>query len=171
MSFWVEADRGGEQGRDRADDGDDHCDAPSAHYSIDRRQTAQTMIDASGDHGRRVDQGRHRRRAFHRVRQPGVQEELRRLAHRADEEQQADARQIQHRTIAAPRKTISRSCRLHCVPIRGEQFVSKLMVPYIQKIVDDPQNEAEVADAVDDKGLDGGGALAVGFLNQKPISR
>ena len=44
--------------------------------------------DAGGDHGGGVDQRRDRRRAFHRVRQPDVQEELRRLAHRADEQQQ-----------------------------------------------------------------------------------
>ena len=36
-----------------------------------------------------MDQGGDRRRAFHRVRQPGVQAELRRFSHRADEEQDA----------------------------------------------------------------------------------
>src|SRR4029450_5177754 len=45
--------------------------------------------NARGHHGRRVDQRRDRRRAFHRVGQPYVQRELRALAHRPDEE--ADA--------------------------------------------------------------------------------
>jgi hypothetical protein len=35
-------------------------------------------------------------RAFHGVRQPGVQQELRRLAHRAHEQQQADTGQRVH---------------------------------------------------------------------------
>src|SRR5262249_25383033 len=45
---------------------------------------------ARGHHGGGVDQRRDRRRAFHRVRQPGVQQELRRLAHGAEEQQQTD---------------------------------------------------------------------------------
>src|SRR2546427_8379552 len=36
---------------------------------------------------------RDRRRALHRVREPGVEQELRRLAHGAHEQQQADQRQ------------------------------------------------------------------------------
>ena len=47
---------------------------------------------AGGHHGRGMDQGRDRGRALHRIRQPGVQAELRRLAHRADEQQHADQR-------------------------------------------------------------------------------
>jgi hypothetical protein len=40
-----------------------------------------------------MDQGGDGRRALHRVGQPGVQADLRRLAHGADEEQQAQAGQ------------------------------------------------------------------------------
>ena len=41
---------------------------------------ARDQVHAGGDHRRRVDQRRHRRRAGHRVRQPDVQRDLRRLA-------------------------------------------------------------------------------------------
>ena len=56
-----------------------------------RRQTANHE-HARRHHGGRMDQRRHRRRAFHRVRQPCMQPQLRRLAHRADEQQQAQHR-------------------------------------------------------------------------------
>ena len=36
---------------------------------------------------------------------------------------------------------------------------------------EDAEREAEIADAVDDEGLDGRGALADGLWYQKPISR
>ena len=56
---------------------------------IDRRQEADE-IDTCRHHRRRVDQGRHGRRAFHGVRQPDVQEELGRFTHCTNEEQDAD---------------------------------------------------------------------------------
>jgi hypothetical protein len=43
---------------------------------------------AAGDHRRRVDQRRDRRRARHRIRQPDEEGYLRRLACRSDKEQQ-----------------------------------------------------------------------------------
>ena len=48
---------------------------------------ARDQIDAGGDHGRRMDQGADRRWAGHRVRQPGLQRQLRRFADRAAEQQ------------------------------------------------------------------------------------
>ena len=54
---------------------------------------ARHHVDARGHHGRRVDQGRNRRGAFHRVGQPDIQRNLRRLAGRAHQQQQADGGQ------------------------------------------------------------------------------
>ena len=59
---------------------------------LEQRRQARDHEDAGGHHGRGMDQRGDRRRAFHRVRQPGVEQELRRLAHRAHEQQQADDR-------------------------------------------------------------------------------
>ena len=50
-------------------------------------------VDTGGHHGRRVNQRRHRRRPFHRVGQPDVQRNLRRLTGGTDEQQQANQRQ------------------------------------------------------------------------------
>ena len=81
-----EADDRREQRRERADHGDDRHRA--------RRQQvdgvhARHHVDAGRHHGRGVDQRRDRRRARHRVGQPDVERDLRRLAARADEQQQA----------------------------------------------------------------------------------
>ena len=57
---------------------------------LEERVEAGDQVDAGRDHRRRVDQGRDRGRALHRVRQPGVERELRRLGERADQQQQAD---------------------------------------------------------------------------------
>ncbi len=54
---------------------------------------AADHVDARRHHRRRVDERGDRRRAFHRVRQPDIQRNLRRLAGGADEEQQRDDRQ------------------------------------------------------------------------------
>ena len=59
----------------------------------EQRHAAGDQVDAGRHHRRRVDQGADRRRAFHRVGQPDVQRELRRLADRPAEEQQTDGRQ------------------------------------------------------------------------------
>ena len=50
---------------------------------------AADEIDAGGDHRGGVDECGDGRRAFHRVRQPGVQRELGRLADAAEEEAEA----------------------------------------------------------------------------------
>jgi beta-phosphoglucomutase-like phosphatase (HAD superfamily) len=78
---------------------------------FEHRRHARDEEHAGRHHGRGMDQRRHRCRAFHGVRQPGVQQELRRLAHRAHEQKQADtgqgmglvemhAEQIEHRLAA-----------------------------------------------------------------------
>ena len=61
---------------------------------------------AGGDHGRGVQQRGDGRRAFHRVGQPDVQRELRRLADDGEEEEQRDG----GRHAAARAARPSRSC-------------------------------------------------------------
>ena len=65
------------------------------HAERDRRvleehRVPADHVDAGGHHRGRVNQRRHRRRAFHGVGQPGVERNLRRLASGAAEEQQRD---------------------------------------------------------------------------------
>ena len=76
-----------EEGSDGTND-QDEVQRCIAH--LEQRGHARHHEDAGGHHGGRVDQCRNRRRAFHGIRQPGVQRELRRLAHGTDE--QADGR-------------------------------------------------------------------------------
>ena len=61
------------------------------HRLVEDRVAAADQVDAGGDHGRRVDEGRDRSRALHGVGQPGLQGELARLAARAEQQHQADA--------------------------------------------------------------------------------
>ena len=142
-----QTDRRGEQGCDRAGDGDDQRRRRGVF--VDRAEQAD-HIDAGGDHGRCVDQGRHGCRAFHGIGQPGVQEELRRLAHRADEQQHA--RQIERRPSVAEELPARAGLRGD----HREQF-GELDRAEHPEDRDDAEREAEVADAVDDEGLDGGG--------------
>ena len=74
----------------------------------EQREGPPEQEHAGRDHGRRVDHGRHRRRAFHRVRQPDVQRELRRLADRAAEARTGPARGHPGRELAAVLATTSR---------------------------------------------------------------
>ena len=103
---------------------------------------APDHVDAGRHHRRRVDQRGDRRRAFHRVRQPDVERNLRRLAGRAEEQQQ---RRDRHR-----RRT-SRLGRAARQPPRATSWKSS--VPNVAKISSIAEDEAEVADAVDDERL------------------
>src|SRR3990170_544145 len=69
------------------------CTSPmvAAKTAVTPPVTATTVI-AGGDHRRRVDQGAHRRRAFHGVRQPDIERQLGGLAHGADKEEESDER-------------------------------------------------------------------------------
>ena len=60
---------------------------------FEQRRHARHHEDTGGDHGRGVDQCGDRGRAFHRIRQPDVQRELGRFAHRADEQADTGDRQ------------------------------------------------------------------------------
>ncbi|MET3311569.1 hypothetical protein ABIF41_003410 [Bradyrhizobium japonicum] len=88
--------------------------------------------------------------AFHRVRQPGVQQELRRLAHRAHEQQ--EARQGQR--IGVPAEEVD-----GLAGEAGRGVEDRLEIGRADQHEDreDAECEAEVADAVDHEGLDGGG--------------
>ena len=78
---------GGENGGERADDGDDiHGDGRKLINGVH----ARNHVHAGGDHGGRVDQGADGRGAFHGVRQPNIERKLRGLAGGADEEEQRD---------------------------------------------------------------------------------
>ena len=70
------ADEGGDVGRGRR--------------QLEQRVHARDQVDARGHHRRGVDQRRDGGRALHRVGEPGVERELRRLRERADQDQQAD---------------------------------------------------------------------------------
>ena len=98
-------------------------------------------------HRRRVDQRRHRGRPLHRIGQPGVQAKLCRLAHRADEQQKAQHR---HRVEAVPQEPDRAPRHLRC---RGKDFGNRNRVEH-QIGAENPEHEAQIADAVDDEGLD-----------------
>ena len=81
------ADDRAEQQRDRADDHDTQL---CVGREVEDRAGPHDQVDAGGDHGGGVDERRHRRRAFHRVAEPGLQRHLRRLAARRKQQQQPD---------------------------------------------------------------------------------
>ena len=114
---------------------------------LEQRRQPRHHEHAGGHHGGGMDQRGDRRRAFHGVGQPGVQQELRRLAHRAHEQQQADQRE-RVRLPAEGWNGLARQrrrLREHGVEIdRADQHEQRK----------DAEPEAEVADPVDDEGLD-----------------
>ena len=67
----------------------------------EQRITAADQVDAGGDHRGGVDEGADRRWAFHRVGQPDLQRELRRLADAAEEDAEAggDQHPVRHRAV------------------------------------------------------------------------
>ena len=80
-------DRGGEDARGAADEQDE---VQRAGCVRDHRRHARHQEHAGGHHGRGMYQGRDGGRPLHGVRQPGVQADLRRFAHGAQEQQDAD---------------------------------------------------------------------------------
>ena len=101
------------------------------------------QVDARRHHRRRVDQGGHRRRTGHRVRQPDMQRDLRRLAGRADEQEHAhQARRHRHRS--------GQERRIDLVHLqRAERAVQQ----------EHAEQEAGIADAIGDEGLLARGGL------------
>jgi hypothetical protein len=90
------------------------------------------------------------RRAFHGVRQPGVQEELGRLAHGADEQEQAG--DVERAPFGAGEHPLRIRELAH-----ARQDLGELDRAEHPEHGHDAQRKAEVAHAVDDEGLDGRG--------------
>ena len=105
------------------------------------RGRARDHVDAGGHHGRRVDQRRDRGRALHRVGQPDVERDLRALAGRADEQAQGGDGQR-----PAPE-------RLDGHLGRGGHHGAEVERAEGGEDQEDPDQEADVADPVDDEGL------------------
>ena len=80
-----EADGGGEDRGQRADDGDRLHRRGREH---EQRIRARDHVDARRDHGRGVDECGNRRGAFHGVGQPDIERKLRRFAAGSNEQQQ-----------------------------------------------------------------------------------
>ncbi len=97
-------------------------------------------IDAGRHHGRRVNQRAHRRRPFHRVRQPNVKRNLRRLSGCAHKKQQRDRR---HYPVAH-RKSARLDCR---ADLREAQRANRV------EQQEEPQDESRISDAVHHEGL------------------
>ena len=143
-------------------DGADHRDHAGRHERVfvQRREEADE-VDARGHHGCGVDQGGNRRRAFHGVRQPDVQEELGRLAHRADEQQHADHFDRPDTVAEEVHDDFARWRRI-CKGNRGHHGVLAQRFHEgreLNRAVDaehshDAKREAKVADTVGDEGLD-----------------
>ena len=128
-----QADARGEQARERADDGDDaHGVRP---HDVDGAR-ARDHVDARRHHGGGVDERAHRGRAFHGVGQPDVERNLRALADGADEQQKTDGRR--HR-----RAHLGRGLEDFRVGEAARQRPDE----------EHAQQEARVADAVDDERL------------------
>jgi hypothetical protein len=103
-------DRGREQRRERADGGD----GPHGGFVGDeQRAAAHDHVHARRHHGGGVDQRADGRGAFHGVREPDVQRELRALAERAEHQQERDPL---HR-VALERRVLRELARLLEQPV------------------------------------------------------
>ena len=119
-------------------------DGRGLRRQLEQRGRARHHVDARRHHGGGVDQRGDRRGAFHGVRQPDVQRELRRFAGGADEEQQRDG--AQHAEMPGLGVETGRS--------RSAAFTSrKRTVPNTAKVSSMPRMNAGVAHAVDDERL------------------
>ncbi len=109
-------------------------------------------IDAGGDHGGRVNEGRNGRGTFHGIRQPNVEGNLRGFPGGSEDEQKADAGE--DAALHGERKRID----------FGE-YLSEVERAEVGDEEKHGEQKAEVADAVDDKGflagVGGGVALEV----------
>ena len=151
------ADGRGENASGGADVGNDgHRD----FAGDDHRRQAADHEHACGDHRGGVNEGGHRGRPLHRVGQPGVEAQLRRLAHRADEQQQ---RQDGHRVRGHSGKVDGGPGHAG----GGREDRRDRDRPEHQEGPENAERKAEVANAVDDKRLDRGGVCA-GFVIPEP---
>ena len=100
--------------------------------------------NARGHHGGGVNQCRYRRRALHRVRQPGVQRKLCTLAHCANEE--ADAGNGDHQPGRA------RKYRFRNLRCLSKNF-GVIQAAGIGQYESDSQDETKVTHSIDEEGL------------------
>ena len=142
-----ECDRGGEHRRGGADHGDE---GQRIGRQLEQRRQPRHHEHARRHHGGSVDQGRHRSRTFHGVRQPSVQQELRRLAHRAHEQQQAD----QGEGIDVPVEHVNGLADQRWRLVEDGAVIHR---PGHCKHGKNAERKTEIADPIDDEGLDGGG--------------
>ncbi len=82
-----DADAGGKDGGERADDGDD---AEGVGGAVEEDVGAGDHVDAGGDHGGGVDEGRDGGGAFHGVGEPDVEGDLGGLAGGSEDEEEGD---------------------------------------------------------------------------------
>ena len=142
-----------DQGRRRSHD---RHQRQGAGAGDEQRCRAGDEVDARRHHRGGVDQGAGRRGAFHGVGQPDVQRELGALATGGEQEQQADRGADRTADVARGIGEPGRSENA-----RQGGAVSERRVVEVERAVGHPEQErghreAEVADAVDQKGLLGG---------------
>ena len=137
------ADGGGDERRAAADDGHH---GERVRIEQEERIGARDQIDARRDHGRRMDEGRHRCRTLHGVGKPDEQGDLRALAEGSQHEAVGDER-CRPAGFRARRRLAS-----------GHRLEERRV---LHRTVVDPdeehaEREAEVAHPVHDEGLLGG---------------
>ena len=116
---------------------------------LEQRRQPRHHEHAGGHHGGGVDERGDRRRALHGVGQPGVQQELRRLAHRAHEQQQTDDRQRVDVQAQEVKGLADEARRLREDGVEIDRAGER-------EDRENAERKAEIADAVDDEGLDRG---------------
>ena len=112
-----------------------------------QRRHAADQEDTGGHHGCRVDQRRHRGRAFHRVGKPGVQDQLCRFTHRTDEQQ--EGQQVRCVPIG-PQEVDVGLCQRRC---RCEHIVKADAVGHVEQ-TEDTQSKTKVPHTVHYEGFD-----------------
>ena len=100
------------------------------------------QVYAGGNHGRRVDQRRHRGRACHRIGQPGLQRQLGRFTHRAAEQHQR----------GKPQPGVTGHVLLRC---QHHQLLN-VQGAEVEEQQEQANHQEHVADAGDDEGLERG---------------
>ena len=136
-----EADGRGEDGGGEADNG--HRFHGGGRMREDRGR-AHAHVDARGNHGRGVDESGDRRGTFHRIGQPHVERNLRRLSTSANKKQQRDRGECCRRLAG-----------------RGGEYLREIERSEIHHDQEHGERESEVADAIHDEGFVAGvrGAL------------